>query len=151
MKAGVASNTSKVAATRVTTDDIEMRPELASNTTSVAVTGTSARNADPSKDQQNYEVGDEKSVRKSVKSRVAFSSGLSSDPKEQAKIGYAPCYDGDTDIDVVPEAMLKISVARQGRMQAFVQSINLSSFFQGTQYRIMSALFGPMPCFFTVA
>jgi len=87
MKAGVASNTSEVAAT--------MAPQFASNTTSVDVTRITAGNA--------------------------------------------------------LEAMLKITVARQGRMQTFVQSIDLSSFFQGTQYRIMSALFGPMTCFFCIA
>jgi len=142
MKAGVASNTSEVAAT--------MAPQFASNTTSVAVTRITAGNADPSRDQQINEVGDEKSARK-VKSRVTFSSGLSFDTKEKVRIGHTASCDGDTDIDDVLEAMLKITVARQGRMQTFVQSIDLSSFFQGTQYRIMSALFGPMTCFFCIA
>ena len=143
MKAGVASNTSEVAATRA--------PQFASNTTSVAVTRITAGNADPSRDQQINEVGDEKSARKSVKSRVTVSSGLSFDTKEKVTIDHTASCDGDTDIDDVLEAMLKITVARQGRMQAFVQSIDLSSFFQGTQYRIMSALFGPMTCFFCIA
>lgn len=142
MKAGVASNTSEVAAT--------MAPQFASNTTSVAVTRITAGNADPSRDQQINEVGDEKSARK-VKSRVTFSSGLSFDTKEKVRIGHTASCDGDTDIDDVLEAMLKITVARQGRMQACVQNINLASFFQSFRYRIMSALFGPMTCFFSIA
>jgi hypothetical protein len=73
------------------------------------------------------------------------------DAKEESIDSTASDLGDDSDIDDVPEAMLKITVARQGRMQACVQSINLASFFQSVRYRIMSALFGPMTCFFSIA
>ncbi|KAL3801884.1 hypothetical protein ACHAW5_008670 [Stephanodiscus triporus] len=131
MRAGVASNRSSVAVTRAFTDDL------------------ATRNIDPNKDQQNYESGDKKSV--NFISRLTFSSGQNFDAKEEC-IDTTTSVDGDdTDIDDVPEAMLKNTVAREGKIQAFVQSINLASFFQSSRYRIMSAFIGPLPCFFSVA
>ena len=129
MRAGITS----VAATRAFADDL------------------ATRNTDLSKYHQNYEVGDEKSVIAAVKSRVSFSTGQMCDAKEESIDSTASDLGDDSDIDDVPEAMLKITVARQGRMQACVQSINLTSFFQSVRYRIMSALFGPMTCFFSIA
>jgi hypothetical protein len=129
MRAGITS----VAATRAFADDL------------------ATRNTDLSKYHQNYEVGDEKSVIAAVKSRVSFSTGQMCDAKEESIDSTASDLGDDSDIDDVPEAMLKITVARQGRMQACVQSINLASFFQSVRYRIMSALFGPMTCFFSIA
>jgi hypothetical protein len=129
MRAGITS----VAATRAFADDL------------------ATRNTDMSKYHQNYEVGDEKSVIAAVKSRVSFSTGQMCDAKEESIDSTASDLGDDSDIDDVPEAMLKITVARQGRMQACVQSINLASFFQSVRYRIMSALFGPMTCFFSIA
>jgi hypothetical protein len=133
MRSGITSNTSSIAATRAFADDL------------------ATRNTDPSKDQQNYEVGDEKSVITSVKSRVSFSTGQMFDAKEESVDSTASNHGDDSDIDDVPEAMLTITLARQGRMQACVQSIKLASFFQSFRYRILSALFGPMTCFFSVA
>jgi hypothetical protein len=129
MRAGITS----VAATRAFADDL------------------ATRNTDLSKYHQNYEVGDEKSVIAAVKSRVSFSTGQMCDAKEESIDSTASDLGDDSDIDDVPEAMLNITVARQGRMQACVQSINLASFFQSVRYRIMSALFGPMTCFFSIA
>ena len=131
MRAGVASNRSSVAVTRAFTNDL------------------ATRNIDPNKDQHNYESGDKKSV--NFISRLTFSSGQNFDAKEEC-IDSTTSVDGDdTDIDDVPEAMLKITVAREDKIQAFVQSINLASFFQSSRYRIMSAFIGPLPCFFSVA
>ena len=133
MRAGITSYTSSVAATRALAGDL------------------ATRNTDPSKDHQNYEEGDEKSVIAAVKSRVSFSTGQMCDAKEESIDSITSDHGDDSDIDDVPEAMLKITVARQGRMQACVQNINLASFFQSFRYRIMSALFGPMTCFFSIA
>jgi hypothetical protein len=133
-----------------------MRAGITSNTSSVVATSAFAdalatRNTDPSKDHQNYEIGDGKSVIAAVKSRVSFSTGQICDAKDESNDSTASDHGDDSDIDDVPEAMLRITVARQGRMQACVQSINLASFFQSLRYRIISALFGPMTCFFSIA
>jgi hypothetical protein len=107
------------------------------------------RNADPNKDRQKQaEV--EKSMIDSVKNRVSFASGEIVDATEES-IDSTTSNDGDeTDDDDIPEALVKIAVARQGRMQVFVQRFNYASFFQGSRYRIVSA-FGPMTCFFIIA
>jgi hypothetical protein len=132
MRAGVASNRSSVAVNRAFTEDL------------------ATRNMDPNKDQQNYESGDKKSVNDYFIRRLTFSSGQNFDAKEEC-IDSTTSDDGDdTDIDDVPEAMLKITVAREDKIQAFVQSINLASFFQSSRYRIISAFIGPIPCFFSV-
>ena len=127
----------------------------ASNGVTLMTAGTSTdniatRNADLNKDQQNHEVKDEKSVLDAVKNRVSFASGQIFDAKDES-IDSATIDDGDkTDVDDIPEALVKITVARQGRMLVFVQRFNLTSFVQGSRYRIMSA-FGPMTCFFIIA
>ena len=58
--------------------------------------------------------------------------------------------DGESDIDDVPEALL-FAVTSQSRLQAIAQKIDLAAFFQGSRYRIISLIFGPMACFFFVA
>ena len=61
--------------------------------------------------------------------------------------------DGESDIDDVPKVILpdETPVTRKGRMQALAKGIDLVSFFQTSQYRIMSIFFGPMLCFWIIA
>lgn len=61
--------------------------------------------------------------------------------------------DGESDIDDVPKVILphETPFTRKGRMQALAKGIDLISFFQTSQYRIMSILFGPMLCFWIIA
>jgi hypothetical protein len=131
MRAKITENSSTVAATRASTDIV------------------AARNTDPSDNEQN--AGDNISAIDSVESRVIFSTGQMFDAKEESVNSTASDHGYDSDIDDVPEAMLGITVARKGRMQVFLQNINLASFFQCSRYRIMSALYGPMTCFFSIA
>ncbi|KAL3822990.1 hypothetical protein ACHAXA_008130 [Cyclostephanos tholiformis] len=180
MRTGIARRTSSAAAisapskklsdlTQSSATDLPQIPDLrrnvitnrhqiqksASNGVTLMTAGTSTdniatRNADLNKDQQNHEVKDEKSVLDTVKNRVSFASGQIFDAKDES-IDSATIDDGDkTDVDDIPEALVKIAVARQGRMLVFVQRFNLTSFVQGSRYRIMSA-FGPMTCFFIIA
>jgi hypothetical protein len=61
--------------------------------------------------------------------------------------------DGESDIDDVPKVILphETPVTRKGRMQALAKGIDIISFFQTSQYRIMSIFFGPMLCFWIIA
>ena len=61
--------------------------------------------------------------------------------------------DDVSDIDDVPEAILsdETTVTSQERMKAFVRGIDLMTFFQSSQYRTISFVFGPVMCFWIIA
>ena len=61
--------------------------------------------------------------------------------------------DDKSDIDDVPEAILSdaTTITRQERMKAFGRGIDLITFFQSSQYRTISFVFGPVICFWIIA
>lgn len=61
--------------------------------------------------------------------------------------------DDKSDIDDVPEAILSdaTTITRQERVKAFGRGIDLIAFFQSSQYRTVSFVFGPVICFWIVA
>ena len=75
---------------------------------------------------------------------------LSSEPPPDV---FALDDDGESDIDDLPNVVLpdETPVTKKGRMQALAKGIDLISFFQTSQYRIMSIFFGPMLCFWIIA
>ncbi len=87
MRAKITSNSSTVAATRASTDNVV------------------ARNTDPSNNQQNS--GDKISVIDSVESRVIFLKVQMFDAKEESVDSTASDHGYDSDIDDVPEAILE--------------------------------------------
>jgi hypothetical protein len=103
------------------------------------------RNDEPNKAGQE---GDGSFVSKSTKGAVSFAAV----PRIIAEVSRQVSINGDsaevTDIADFPEAA---TTTRQDRMHARMHSINVTKFFQSSLYRTLSALFGPMACFFVVS
>jgi len=144
MRAGLTNNITSVVAIKKSTDDI-----------SVANRGNNLKKGLP-------EVCGVLSTTEPAKNKVTFllakrrntpTAVPSLDITDHGSIDSVASDDGESDIDDVPEAIFsdEIIVASQSRMRAIAQKIDLSVFFQGSRYRIISLLFGPMACFFFIA
>lgn len=100
---------------------------------------------DPNKADQE---GDGSFVSKSTKGAVSFAA----EPRIIAEVSKQVSIEGVTaevtDIEDLPEFT---ATTRQDRMHARMHSINVTKFFQSSLYRTLSALFGPMTCFFVVS
>ena len=99
-------------------------------------------------------------------SRVTFSPSTNertpsldiTELEEMEEIDSTASEDGESDIDDVPDALPSDEVSgglnrlsMMSRMNVLVGHFDLVTFFQGTRYRVISLLFGPMACFFFVA
>jgi len=144
MRAGRTVNISSAAPIKVPTDD------------TVSVNSEKYPKEFPPK----QELGGVTPANESAKNKVTFLLAKSSnnispaettlDLIESVSVDSTASDDGESDIDDVPEALL-FAVTSQSRLQAIAQKIDLAAFFQGSRYRIISLIFGPMACFFFVA
>lgn len=125
MSAGLFDKTISVPAIKVSADDMAVAPKEKERIT-MPVSTEHAKSVTFA-------------IEKSLNTETSIDSNLSDD--------------GESDIDDVPEALVfdDITVANQTMMQSITQKIDLAAFFQGSRYRIISLLFGPMACFFFVA
>ena len=125
MRAGLFDKTISVPAIKVSADDMAVAPKGKERIT-MPITTEHAKSVTFA-------------IEKSLNTETSIDSNLSDD--------------GESDIDDVPEALVfdDITVANQTMMQSITQKIDLAAFFQGSRYRIISLLFGPMACFFFVA
>lgn len=103
------------------------------------------RNVEPNKADQEV---DKSFVSKSTKGAVSFAA----EPRIIAEVSRQVSINGVsaevTDIADFPEAT---TTTGQDMMHARLHSINVTKFFQSSLYRTLSALFGPMTCFFVVS
>lgn len=110
------------------------------------------RNVEPNKADQE---GDGSFVSKSIKGAVSFAAEpriITEVSKEVSKqVSKQVIIEGGTaevtDIEDLPEST---ATTRQDKVHARMHSINVTKFFQSSLYRTLSALFGPMTCFFVV-
>ncbi|KAL7540630.1 hypothetical protein ACHAXR_010673 [Thalassiosira sp. AJA248-18] len=148
MRAGLTDNTSSDDMLRASTDDAVM-----------ANSGNESKELHP-----KQELVGNMMPTLPVKNRVTFSPANSTaetslDIKEDAEIDSTASEDGESDIDDVPDALpsdkntasTTSMMPFRSRIEATARKINLVAFFQGSRYRIISLIFGPMACFFFVA
>jgi hypothetical protein len=98
-----------------------------------------SRNVEPNKADQEV---DKSFVSKSTKGAVSFAA----EPRIIAEVSRQVSKNG-----VSAEVTEATTTTGQDMMHARLHSINVTKFFQSSLYRTLSALFGPMTCFFVVS
>jgi len=142
MRAGRADKMSLVATTRASMDD-----------TAVANSAEDLQGSPPM--QKLAGVTQTECAKSKVtfflgKSRNVSATETSLDIREAVSFDSTASEDGDSVFDDVPKAFIP-DIAQQSRLRTIEQKVDLAAFFEGSQYRTISLIFGPMACFFFVA